>query len=91
MRFEFGKGKVKVTSGGKTIVAKQEAFAASCERLAAQEIEKQAAVLTDQQLMGWIQSELTDKDFRRAVLSRVSPDVRRRLSELIVRLCVNSE
>ena len=81
MRFEFGKDKVKVTSGGKTIVAKQDAFAASCERIAAQEVEQQAAVLPDAQLLAWIEAELTDKDFRRAVLARVSPEVRRRLGK----------
>ena len=80
MKFEFSKGNVKVTCGDKTFVAKQDAFAASCERLAAQEVEQQAAVLTDAQLRAWIETELTDKDFRRAVLSRVSPEVRRRLS-----------
>lgn len=78
MRFEFGKGKVKVTCGEKTFVAKQDAFAASCERLAAQEVEQQAAVSTDQQLLAWIEAELTDKEFRRAVLAKVSPEVRRR-------------
>lgn len=80
MMFEFGKGRVKVTCGDKTFVAKQDAFTASCERLAAQEVEKQAAVLTDAQLRAWIETELTDKDFRRAVLARVSPEVRRRLA-----------
>ena len=79
MRFEFGKGKVKVTSGDRTIVAKQDAFVASCERLAAQEVEQQAAILSDTQLLAWIEAELTDKDFRRAVLNRVSLDVRSRL------------
>lgn len=72
MRFEMGMGKVKVTSGDKTFVAAQDSFAASCERLAAQEVEEQAAVLPD--------SQLTDEDFRRAVLARVSPEVRRRLA-----------
>jgi len=79
MRFEFGKGKVKVISGDKTFVADQDAFAASCERLAAKEVEEQAAVLPDTQLIAWIEAELTDEDFRRAVLARVSPAVRRRL------------
>jgi hypothetical protein len=59
--------------------AKQDVFAASCERLAAQEVERQAAGLTDTQLRAWIESELTDKEFRRAVLARVSPELRRRL------------
>jgi hypothetical protein len=77
--FEFGKGRVKVTCGDKTFVGKQDAFAASCERLAAKEVEKHAAVLTDAQLRAWIETELTDKDFRRAVLVRVSPEVWRRL------------
>lgn len=80
MIYEFGNGKVKVTCGDKTFVAKQDAFAASCERLAVQEVEQQAAVLPDAQLRAWIEAELTDEDFRRAVLSRVSPDVRRRLA-----------
>ena len=80
MRFEFGKGKVKVTCGEKTFVANQDAFAASCERIAAQEVEQQAAVLCDAQLRAWIEAELTDEDFRRSVLAKVSPDVRRRHS-----------
>lgn len=80
MIFEFNKGKVKVTCGNKTFVAKQDAFAASCERLAAQEVEQQAAVLSGTQLLAWIEAELTDKDFRRAVLARVSFEVRPRLA-----------
>ncbi len=80
MRFEFRKGKVKITCGDKTFVAKQDAFAASCERLAAQEIEKQAAVHPDTQLRAWIEAELTDMEFRRAVLARVCPEVSRRLA-----------
>ena len=80
MIFEFSKGKVNVTCGNKTFVANQDAFAASCERLAAQEVEQQAAVLPDAQLLAWIEAELTDKDFRRAVLARVSSDVRHRLA-----------
>lgn len=80
MLFEFGKGKVKVTCDDKTVVTDEDAFTASCERLAAQEVERQAAVLTDAQLRAWIEAEMTDKNFRRAVLARVSPDVRRRLA-----------
>lgn len=80
MIFEFGKGRVKVAYGDKTFVAKHDAFAASCERLSAQEVERQAAVLTDAQLRALIETELTDKDFRRAVLARVRPEVRGRLA-----------
>ena len=38
------------------------------------------AVLSDAQLLAWIEAELMDKDFRRAVLARVSSGVRRRLA-----------
>jgi len=79
MRFEFHKGKVKINSGNKCVIADQDVFATSCERLAAEEVERQAAVLPDTQLRAWIEAEISDKDFRRAVLARVSPEVRSRL------------
>ncbi|MGL4423257.1 MAG: hypothetical protein ACRCZF_21525 [Gemmataceae bacterium] len=80
MQYEFGNGKVKVSCSDESFVADHNHFLASCERLAAEEIEEQSAVLEDKQLKAWIVSELTDEEFRRAVLARVNPDVRRRIS-----------